>query len=208
MEFRSVLAKRRMVRRYADTSVDDDLVHAVLAAGTRAPSAGFSQGWDFLVLTSQADRDLFWQKTTDAARAPDAWLSGMRTAPVLIVCLSHEEAYRARYSAPDKPTVASGRQRWLVPYWHIDTGMAALLMLLAAVDAGLGGCFFGVPPEHLDDFRDAFDVPESRVPVGVVSLGHPADEGTSRPLRGRRRSLAEVTHTGRFGVPLAAPRTE
>jgi hypothetical protein len=29
-------------------------------------------------------------------------------------------------------------------YWQIDTGFAALLVLLTAVDAGLGALFFGI----------------------------------------------------------------
>ena len=44
----------------------------------RAPSAGFSQGWGFLVLTSRADRDRFWAAATPRGARPDGWLAGMR----------------------------------------------------------------------------------------------------------------------------------
>ncbi len=190
-----------MVRSYQDRPVPPELLDRILRAAIRAPSAGFSQGWDFLVLTDQADRDRFWQSTTDPDAAPDRWLTGMTTAPVLIVCLSHSDAYLDRYAEPDKGWTDRDEARWPVPYWHVDTGMAALLMLLAAVDEGLGACFFGVPVDRLDSLRHAFDVPGSRAPVGVVSLGYPAPDRRSPSLRPGRRQLAEVAHLCRFGVP-------
>ncbi len=201
VEFAEVLRRRRMVRTYQDRPVPPELLDRVLNAALRSPSAGFSQGWDFLVLTGREDRDRFWRSTTDPASPDDRWLTGMRTAPVLIVCLSHRDAYLDRYAEPDKGWTDRDEARWPVPYWHVDTGMAALLMLLAAVDAGLGACFFGVPADRLDSFREAFDVPASRAPVGVVSLGYAAPDRRSPSLRRGRRSLAEVAHAGRFGVP-------
>ena len=75
---------------------------------------------------------------------------------------------------------------------------------LTAVDAGLGGCFFGVPPERHDALRAALDIPAGRTPVGVVSVGYPAPDRRSPSLRRGRRPLAEVAHEGRFGVPYRA----
>ena len=94
--------------------------------------------------------------------------------------------------------------RWPVPYWDIDTGMAALLMLLTAVDEGLGGLFFGVPPESHEDVHEAFAIPHDRSIVGVVALGRPAAAAASTPgspSRRPRRQLSEVVHAGRFGAP-------
>jgi nitroreductase len=85
-----------------------------------------------------------------------------------------------------------------VPYWHIDTGMATLLMLLTATDEGLGACFFGIPPERLETFRAAFGVPEDQTPIGVVALGHRAPDRPSPSLRRGRRGLDEVVHRGRW----------
>jgi hypothetical protein len=61
--------------------------------------------------------------------------------------------------------------------------MAALLLLLTAVDESLGGCFFGVPPERHSAVLDAFGIPANRRIVGVVSLGHPAPDRRSPSLR-------------------------
>ena len=83
-----------MVRRYADRRVDRTVVERVLANALRAPSAGFSQGWAFLLLDETADLDRFWAATTPEGdwKAPDSWLRGMRTAPVIIVPLSNKSA--------------------------------------------------------------------------------------------------------------------
>ena len=74
----------------------------------------------------------------------------MSRAPVVIVALSCKAAYLDRYAEPDKGWTDRDETRWPAPYWDIDTGMAALLVLLTAVDEGLGACFFGVPPERID----------------------------------------------------------
>ena len=98
----------------------------------------------------------------------------MRTAPALVVCFSDRDAYLDRYAEPDKGWTDRDEARWPVPYWHVDTGMAAMILLLAAQDAGLAACFFGVPPERWPALFEAFDVPARLAPVGVVSLGYPA----------------------------------
>jgi len=205
MQLREVIRRRRMVRAYQpDRPVPDDVVTRLLEHAIRAPSAGFSQGWDFVVLREAADRDLFWAVTSDADREPDAWLRGLRTAPLLVLCLSDKEAYLDRYAAPDKGWSDRDEARWPVPYWDVDTGMAALLVLLTAVDEGLGACFFGVPPDRHDAVLAAFGVPAGRRPVGVVSIGYAAPDRRSPSLRRGRRSVAQVAHDGRFGVPWTA----
>lgn len=206
MEFSEVVRRRRMMRRYdPDRMVSDELVLVCLQAALRSPSAGFSQGWDFLVLRSGPERDRFWDATTQAQSPPDQWLQGMRTAPVLIVCLSDPDTYLDRYAAPDKGWTDRDPARWPVPYWDVDTGMAALLILLSATDAGLGSCFFGVPPQHHEGLRAAFEIPANRRVVGVVSLGYPVAHRKSPSLRRGRRGLDQVSHWGRFGESTRLP---
>jgi nitroreductase len=208
MEFSEVVRRRRMVRAYdPDRPVSAEVLQRVLAHAVRAPSAGFSQGWDFLVLSDPADRDLFWQVSTDPAVQPDSWLRGVRTAPCLVVCWSDKAAYLRRYAEPDKArTAQSDERRWPVPYWDVDTGMAALLMLLTAVDEGLAGLFFGMQRERIGPLKEAFGVPEDRRFVGVVALGHPAPDQRSPSLRRPRRGVSDVTHHGRWDRPWVPPQ--
>ncbi|MEV6966328.1 nitroreductase family protein [Hamadaea sp. NPDC051192] len=200
MEFRDVVARRRMVRNYdPDRPVPPEIVDELLQHAIHAPSAGFSQGWAFLVLDTPASVAEFWAATTPpAAGPPDNWLRGMRSAPVIIVPLSCKDAYLDRYAEPDKGWTDRDESRWPVPYWYIDAGMASLMMLLTAVDNGLGACFFGIPPARVDAFRAAFDVPGSYTPIGAITVGYRAPDRRSPSLRRGRRGVDEVVHRTRF----------
>jgi len=190
-----------MVRTYdPDRAVADIVLHRLLDLATRSPSAGFSQGWDFVLLREGA-LARFWRETTDPDTPADAWLRGMRSAPVIVLCLSDPGRYLDRYAEPDKGWTDRDEARWPIPYWDVDTGMAAMVLLLAAVDEGLGACFFGVPPERHDAVRAAFAVPAGRRVVGAVSVGHPVPDRRSPSLRRGRRPVSEVAHDGEFGTP-------
>jgi nitroreductase len=196
MEFQEVVRRRRMVRNYdPDRPVPVAVRERLLANGLRAPSAGFSQGWAFLVLESESERSRYWSATVSSDE-PDPWLTDMQRAPLLIVALSHRQAYLDRYAAEDKGWTDKDEARWPVPYWHIDTGFAALLMLLTVVDEGLGACFFGVPPERMASLRAAFGVPEAYTPIGTVSVGYRAPDRRSPSLRRGHRSVEDVVHRG------------
>jgi nitroreductase len=202
MEFQDVVDRRRMVRNYADRPVDRAVVDRALRNATRAPSAGFSQGWAFVVLDTPEDVRRWWQVTTDPEdlEAPDSWLAGMMRAPVVIVPCSSKAAYLRRYAEKDKGWADQSEDRWPVPFWHMDAAMASLLILQTAVDAGLGACFFGIPVEKEGAVRAEFGLPADFDPVGVVTLGHrTSDTGaTGSPARRPRKPLDEVVHRGHW----------
>ena len=219
-----------MTRAYTGDPVDPAVVDRALDRATRAPSAGFSQGWAFVVLDTAEAVAGFWQAQTDAALPggePDRWLAGMMAAPVVIVPCSRRDAYLDRYAEPDKARaglddprarVAGDRDtaagRWAMPYWHTDTAMAALLILQSVTDDGLGSCFFGLVPGRVDAVKKhlgLLDPPgaEAPHPIGAITVGHPADPATGArgSARSRRRTpWQEVAHRGRWGAgwPVAA----
>ena len=198
MEFREVVRRRRMVRTYADAPVDSAVVDRMLEHAQRAPNAGFSQGWAFLVLDTPDDVARFWESTGADPATHNAWLDGMRTAPVVIVPLACKQAYLDRYAEPDKGWEDRSEDRWPVPYWWVDTGMAALLVLQTAVDEGLGACFFGIPAGHLDTFRAAFGVPDDHSPVGAITVGHRTEDPGAGGSPRRRERRTDVVHRGRW----------
>jgi nitroreductase len=217
MEFDEVVRRRRMVRNYdPDRPIPPELVDKIVQHGLRAPSAGFSQGWSFLVLTEPADRDLYWTSTTEVdlgeAAADRAWrgdwLTRMRNAPLLIVCLSNKSAYLDRYAQPDKGWTDRAEDHWPVPYWDIDTGFAALLMHLTAVDQGLGSCFFGVPVPAVSRFKEAFGIPAQFTPVGTLSVGYRAADKKSPSLKRGHRPVDDVVHHGRWAEPVSPSGAE
>ena len=200
MEFQDVVDRRRMIRNYADRDVDPDVVERALRNATHAPSAGFSQGWGFLLLDTPDDVRRWWTVTTDPAALadPDDWLAGMMRAPVLIVPCSSKAAYLTRYAEDDKGWEDQAESRWPVPFWHMDAAMASLLILQTAVDEGLGACFFGIPVERVAAVRSEFAIADEFDPVGVITLGHRVtDTGNAgSPARRARKSLDDIVHRG------------
>lgn len=196
MEFQDVVDRRRMVRNYTEEPVDPVSVQRILANALHAPSAGFSQGWAFLLLDTPTDVQSFWTATSDDEGEPDSWLTGMRRAPVIIVPLSCKQVYLERYAEPDKGWTDMDEHRWPVPYWDIDTGMAALLMLQTVTDEGLGACFFGIPRPQWGALRAEFDVPEIYSPIGAISIGRRAPDVKSPSLKRGRMPVSDVVHRG------------
>lgn len=189
MELQDAIRTRRMVRTF-DTSrpVPEEALERILRNGTRAPSAGFSQGQAWLVVRD-ADLEKFWQFGLEAVS------DTVRTAPLVIVPFSCKRVYLDRYAQPDKGWTDRDESRWPVPFWHIDTGMAAMLQLLTAVDEGLGALYFGIVPEQVQPFRDAFEVPDDYEPIGAIAIGYDA-ETEKRDLRARRNPIESMVHYG------------
>ena len=191
MDFDEVVRRRHMVRQFTGEPVSPESLDRILRNAVRGPSAGFSQGQSFLLLTEPADRERFW------AIAGAAVNESAHTAPAVIVPMSCKRVYLDRYAQPDKGWTDRDEARWPVPFWHIDTGMAALLILLTVVDEGLGALYFGIVPEAVEPFREAFGVPDDHEPIGAIAIGHNA-EAAPRDLRDRRRPAQDVVHYGRW----------
>lgn len=201
MEFQDVVQRRRMVRDYAETPVDPTVVDRALRNAVRAPSAGFSQGWAFLVLDTPDDVARYWRAAAEDVDAADRWLTGMMKAPVVILPCSSKAAYLERYAQDDKGWTDRDEARWPVPFWHMDAAMASLLILQTATDAGLGAAFVGVPPARTAEVRAEFAIPDDHDPVGVITIGHRADAETpsGSPRVRRRRPMEDVVHRGHWG---------
>ncbi len=199
MEFQEVVRRRRMVRNFDDRPVPPETLDRILDNARRAPSAGFSQGFEFLVLEGPEQTGRYWDALFPAERRSGFRWPGLFRAPVLIVPLAHKQAYIDRYAEPDKGWTDRDERRWPVPYWHIDTGFAALLMLLTTVDAGLGALFFGIFDPAA--FRAAFAIPDAYEPIGAIAIGYPLDDRPSLSLRRGRRPAESVVHRGMWGVP-------
>lgn len=180
MDFSELIRRRRMVRNYADRPVARESLERIAAAAQRAPSAGFSQGVRLIVVT-EPDRRAAVASACDEAQyiaaGFDPWLS--RAAALFVPCVS-EEIYRTRYREPDKRRPGEPEKEWSVPYWWVDAGCTVMLILLAAVDEGLAAGFLG--PRDGDALRGALGVPAEFIPVGVITVGHPAADRRSGSL--------------------------
>jgi len=199
MELTDAVRRRRMVRSYDPRRpVAAAALEAIVHTALRAPSAGFTQGTSLLLLSTPVDRSAFWQAT--AAEKTNRWLAGMQTAPVLMVVWTSREDYLDRYAESDKGWSDRDLDRWSAPYWFVDAGMASMGALLSAVDAGLGACFFGIPPDRVAVVRETFGVPVEQLFVGVVAVGYPDPDAAplGSPRRRPRKPVGQLLHRGRW----------
>ena len=182
MEFADVLRRRKMVRSYTDEPVDREVVERIVARGRKAPSGGFSQGVRMVVVTEEATRGRIAELANEAyyvERGLEPWIS---RAPVHVVVAMREDDYHDRYRRPDKLQEDGREVEWRVPWWWVDAGKSIMLLLLAAVDEGLGAGLFGLVGDANDDLRELLGMPVDLEIVGVVTIGHAAPA----PVQGLR----------------------
>jgi nitroreductase len=196
MELREAIRRRRMVRAFTDAPVSAEVVDGLIDLARRAPSAGNVQGMAWVVLHGE-ETARYWDVALPPERRTTFRWSGLVAAPVLVLALVRSRAWLERYAEADKSSARLGADEadWVVPYWWVDAGMAVEHLLLGAVDAGLGACFFGLF-DHEPAVMTALGVPEGWRAVGTIALGHPAPDEPGRSASRPRRTVDEVTHRG------------
>ncbi|MGH9296006.1 MAG: nitroreductase family protein [Acidimicrobiales bacterium] len=212
MELGEAVRRRRMTRCFSEETVEAGAVDRIVASALSAPSAGFTQGVEWLVLTTAEERRSFFEAVSEEGFLDDASrLAGLRRAPVVLLPVAAPGAYVGRYAEPDKRSsrlYGLPASRWPVPYWTVDAAFATMLVLLAAEDEGLGALFFHLGP-HRPRLEAAFSLPSASSIIGAVALGHPClgeahDKSRSKespssrasPRRRARRPLGEMVHRG------------
>jgi len=193
LDFNQVVIKRRMVRNFRPDQVQKEAVERILGSALHAPSAGFSQGWAYIIVT---DRSL--KKQIGELQGELDFYAGKRfhkfvsEAPVLIVACASEKMYHDRYREADKLNEDGTEIKWPTPYWYFDIGCACMLIFLSAVNEGLAAAFTGV--FLVEDMKKLLGIPDHFHPVGVISIGYPAPDKRSPSLKRGHRPAREVVH--------------
>lgn len=198
-----------MVRSFKSEALPPGTADRLLRIANRAPSAGFSQGYSFLVLEGAEQTAPLWDllytaSASDHSTADDGpkQVKALSRAPLVVVPLACKDIYLNRYARPDKGwTERDQETQWPVPYWYIDTGFTALLTLLAVVNERLGAVFFGIGgPAEIADFRARFGVPAEWEPIGAIAIGYPDPAADPVPPTrpSDRKSLSDLLHRGRW----------
>ncbi len=196
MEFEKAVVKRRMVRHYKPNTVAPETVKRMLELAMHAPSAGFSQGVAFVVVTDEATRKKVGVVQGEGGYSAAGFHKWISEAPVsIIVCVS-EKIYHDRYREKDKVNDDGTEIEWPTPYWFFDAGCSSMIILLAAVDAGLAASFTGVA--DVPGMKELLGMPAEFHPVGVISMGVPDKDVKSPSLKRGRRPLENVVHYGRW----------
>ena len=196
MEFTEVVRRRRMVRHFADEPVAPEVIERMLDLAQHAPSAGFTQGQAFVVVTRPELRREIARLCGEEGYVAGGFHPFISGAPVLVVACTSEAAYHRRYREPDKLRADGAEIAWPVPYWHLDIGCAVMILLLAAVDEGLAAGFAGA--HDLDALRALLGIPAEVTPVGVIPIGHRAPDVPSPSLKRGRKPAAEFVHWERW----------
>lgn len=196
MEFDKAVLKRRMVRHYKSISIPAGKLEHILELAIHAPSAGYSQGVAFIVITDPERRKELGiiQGEKDYSNVGfHRWIS---EAPVGIVICVSELIYHERYREKDKLKEDGTEIDWPTPYWFFDAGCSSMIILLAAVNEGLAGSFTGV--FDVPGMKTFLGMPEHFHPVGVISLGYADDDVKSPSLKRGRRPLRDMIHYERW----------
>ena len=196
MEFRDVVLKRRMVRNFADKPVDAAILDRILELTRHTPSAGFTQGQSFIVVTSLDKKKAIAATCEEDEYVQRGFAPFISKAPVLLIPCTSETAYHRRYQEADKVNEDGSEIDWPVPYWFMDIGCAVMIALLAAIDEGLVSAFAG--SKNLAALRALLDIPAEVTPVGVISLGYRAPDIPSPSLKRGRKADAEYVHHERW----------
>jgi len=154
----SFIFGRRSIRSYASGDVDEKTLKTILEAAMSAPSACACDPWRFVVVKTQAMRELIVEKLPYGKM--------LLEAPVgIVVCGDLKAAHDGQLS-----------------YMLQDCSAAIENLLLAAHSLGLGACWLGVHPreERINHIKAVLALPESVIPIAVIALGHPGEKKEPR----------------------------
>jgi len=196
MNFEEIVRKRRMVRHFRDDPIPEAVLQRILDLARHGPSAGYTQGQDFILVTDQQARRAVAQLAGEESYVQGGFHPFISGAPALIVPCTNEAAYHRRYREADKLMEDGSEIDWPVPYWFMDGGCAVMIILLGAVNEGLAAGFAGV--WDLDALRRLLGIPEEVMPMGVIPLGYPAPDKRSQSLKRGRRRVENSIHRERW----------
>ncbi|MEP7136636.1 MAG: nitroreductase family protein [Chloroflexota bacterium] len=192
MEFKDTVLKRRMVRNFADRPIDAQTLERIVELTRHAPSAGFTQGQAFIVVTQPELRKAIADTCEEAEYVKSGFDPFVSKAPVLLIPCTSELAYHRRYQEADKVNDDGSEIVWPVPYWFMDIGCAVMIALLAALDEGLVTAFVG--SKDLDTLRALLNIPTEVTPVGVIAVGYRATDVPSPSLKRGRKPDQDYVH--------------
>ena len=173
MDLEMVVKKRRMCREFLDRDVPQEKIDRILDLASRYPSAGHTEPQEFIVLRDQRVKE-------NLARAALEQMF-VAQAPLVIVVVSDTRRSARRYG-----------ERGVHFFSITDGSFAAMLILLAVVNEGLGACFVG--SFYDEEVQDVLGLPAEVRPIGIIPIGYCAEGPREFP----RRSKAQIIHRDRY----------
>jgi len=172
--FADIVRRRAMIRAYKSDPVPEGKIQRLLKYAVRAPSGGYLQPWEFIVVKSPDVR-------TALAKAAMNH-SAVATAPVIIATCA--DIQRAGSQFGTRGSFVS----------LIDTAFASLLILLGAVEQGLGACF--VASYNAEEVTKILELPPHVRPVGLITVGYAAEAPQKPPTK--KIPLKKLVHVDKW----------
>lgn len=173
MDLDTCIRKRYMCRAFQKKPVEKDKIDKLLANAYRSPSAGHLQPQEYILITDPEKK----RRLAEAALNQDFIVE----APIVIVVCADTRRNVWRY-----------RDRGRNFYSIIDGAFASMIILLTAIDEGLGACFVGAFNDK--EVSDVLELPTEVRPIGIIPLGYPREPSQ----RLDRRPLAEIIHSEKW----------
>jgi nitroreductase len=182
MEVMEAIKRRRSIRAFKSTTVDQKTLDIILDAGRLAPSWGNSQTWRWIVIQ---DSDLKMQLAEKILRQGNRGTEAVKIAPVVIAACAELNKAGCRDGQPS--TDKGG-------YWYMfDAGLALENMVLAAESFGLGSLFIG--GMDAKKAESLLGVPSGYACVILMVLGYPDEQPIARP----RKEMTDLVFKNTFG---------
>jgi nitroreductase len=150
-----LLRKRRSIRQFSKQVVEDEKIDALVEAAVRTPTSRGLNPWEFIVVTDPKKLELLGKAKTHGS-------GFVANAPLAIV-------FAADTSKSD--------------VWIEDCSIAAMMVQMAAEDAGLGSCWAQIrlrPHNEQcsaeDYIKELLSLPASHAVECVVGIGYAAEE--------------------------------
>ncbi len=176
MDFDEVVKRRRMIREYDSNrqQIPEKIVTNLIKNAHRAPSAGHTQVQEFIVV-----KDALTKKKLRKAAVNQEYVE---QAPLLIVVCSNTSRSVGRYGS-------RGREFYSI----IDGTFASMLILLSAVNEGIGACFVGAFEDN--KVSEILELPKDVKPIGITCIGYPAE----KPEKLKRIDVKALVHYEKYG---------
>lgn len=171
------LAKQRQSDRAFDPArpVEKDKLERILQAACIAPSACNSQPWHFIVV----DDPELKNKVADATSSRVLGINHFtKQAPVHLLVVE------------EKPNLSAGFGSWIKDknFAHVDVGIAAAHLVLAAEDEGLGSCILGWFDE--EKMRKLLNIPSGKRVLLDIVIGYSIQPDRAKKRKDRKETIS------------------
>ena len=163
MDLFTAIKSRRSIRKFKNTSIEQEKLNRILEAGRLAPSARNLQNWKFIVVKNREIKE----KLMEAAKGQKM----VAEAPIVIVACGTQTEY----------IMSCGQ-----PSYTINVSIAVVHMMLKATEEGLGTCWLGAFYE--EPVKKILGIPKEIRVVAMFPLGYPDIE----PKQPSRKKLEEI----------------